>query len=294
MLRVHVSNFGTNTSLRTGTKKGQYYIEPHIHQFSEIVFVKEGSLQVTVEGTEEIANQGDMVFISSFRTHSLSASSDAEIWLCLFSSDFISDFKNEGDVYYIGERSVFTPSNLVRDLFVSRFIDAAENFFDYDISMFRSFRVGIYAVYEEYSRLVPNSTLLKHSEKHSVVSAILKYIYENFKNPISLASMARDLGYNPEYLSHALSVVEGMNFRLLVNTFRTERAKILLISTKRTIPDIASECGFSCERSFHRIFKSITGKTPGEYRTAWKTPVFDTGGGDPRYKTKIPAIFPNQ
>lgn len=286
MLRVHLTNFGMNTSLKCGTKKGQYYIEPHIHQFFEIVFIKEGILKVTVDGTEEIANQGDMAFISPFRTHSLSASPDAEIWICIFSSDFINDFEKEGDVYYDGKHSVFTPSNIVRDFFVSRFIDSAEEFFDYDISLFRSFRAAIYAIYEEYTRLVPNSALLKHSEKRSVIGTIFKYTYNNFKNPISLASMARELGYNPEYLSHALSLVEGMNYRLLVNTFRTEYAKSLLISTKRTIPDIAAECGFSCERSFHRAFKSITGKTPGEFRTTWKTPVFDTGKGDSRYKTK--------
>ena len=81
MLKVHASNFGMNAALRCSTKKGQYYVEPHIHQFSEIVFVKEGSLAATVDGKEELANKGDIVFISAFRTHTLSATPDAEIWI---------------------------------------------------------------------------------------------------------------------------------------------------------------------------------------------------------------------
>ena len=174
----------------------------------------------------------------------------------------------------------------MRDFFISRFVDSAEKFLEYDLSIFRSFRAGIYAVYEEYTRTVPSSTLLKHSEKRSVITTILKYIHQNFKDQISLTSMARELGYNPEYLSHAMSAVEGMNFRSLVNSFRTDYAKNLLISTKRTIPDIAAESGFSCERSFHRAFKAIFEKTPGEYRQDWKNPAFETGKGDPRYATK--------
>ena len=286
MLKIHASNFGMNTALRCSTKKGQYYVEPHIHQFSEIVFVKEGILKATVDGIEEVAKKGDIVFISAFRTHTLSATPDAEIWICIFSNNFITDFESEGDVYYMGERSVFTPSDIVRSFFVSRFIDSAENFFEYNPSVFRSFRAAIYAVYEEYTRTVPSATLPKHTEKRSVITTMLKYVHKNFKNEISLVTMARDLGYNPEYLSHALSAVEGMNFRSLVNSFRTDYAKNLLISTKRTIPDIAAESGFSCERSLHRAFKKVFGKTPGEYREDWKTPLFETGKGDPRYATK--------
>ncbi len=278
-----------NTALRCSTKKGQYYVEPHIHQFSEIVFVKEGTLRATVDGKEEEARKGDIAFINAFRTHTLLASPDAEIWICIFSNDFINDFKDEGDVYYTGERSVFTPSDIVRDFFTLRFIDSAENFLDYDVSLFRSCRAAIYAVYEEYTRLVPGSSLLQHTEKRSVIASILKYIHKNFKNKISLVTMARDLGYNPEYLSHAMSAVGGMNFRMLVNSFRVEYAKNMLITTKRKIPDIAAESGFSCERSFHRAFKSIFGKTPGEYREDWKKPTYETGKGVQKYPTKSQA-----
>ena len=57
-----------------------------------------------------------------------------------------------------------------------------------------------------------------------------------------------------------------MNFRTLLNSFRVERSKELLRKTQDKIIDIALECGFSCERSFHRAFLSIMGTTPGEYR----------------------------
>lgn len=286
MIRIHSSNFGINTALRCSTKKGQYYVEPHIHQFPEIVYVKEGYLHATVDGTEERAVAGDFVFISAFQTHTLTASTDAEIWICVFSNDFINDFKNEGDVYYIGERAVYTPSDLVREFFVTRFIDSSEQFLEYNISAFRSFRAGIYAVYEEYTRLVPKSTLPKRTEYRSVINQALKHLHKNFKSQISLVSVARELGYNPEYLSRALGAVEGINFRGLVNSFRIDHAKSLLISTKRTIPDISAECGYTSERSFHRAFKGITEKTPGEYRAEWKAPSFTTGMGDPRYATK--------
>ncbi len=286
MPTVHVSNFGFDTALRCSTKKGQYFIEPHLHQFSEIVYVKEGELSVTVDGIKETARKNDIVFIGAFRTHTLKSSPDAQIWICVFSNDFINDFMTKGDIYYTGERSVFTPSEMTREFFVSKFIDSAEKFLDYNAPVFRSMRAGIYAVYEEYTRLVPSLALPKNTEKRSVINQTLKHIYKNFKSPISLVSVARDLGYNPEYISHALSAIDGMNFRYLVNSFRVEYAKSLLLTSKRTIPDISEECGFASERSFHRVFKNIIGKTPGEYRSEWKKSSFITGKGDARYVTK--------
>jgi transcriptional regulator GlxA family with amidase domain len=40
----------------------------------------------------------------------------------------------------------------------------------------------------------------------------------------------------------------------------------LLRSTGLSMRVIASSCGFSCTRSFHRAFKRATGMTPHAYR----------------------------
>ena len=45
-------------------------------------------------------------------------------------------------------------------------------------------------------------------------------------------------------------------------------AEDYLLNSELAIPDIALRLGFSETTSFHRKFKAIKGKTPGEFRAS--------------------------
>ena len=290
MINIHSSNFGTESALRCATKKGAYYTEPHIHQFPEIVLVNGGTIDLTVDSRRETARAGDIAFIGSFQEHTIKGSEDADIWICVFSNDFIMDFNTRSDIHCVGERAVFTPSATLLSFLKSKIVDSGEKFIVFDQAVFRSLKAGIYAVYEEYTRIVPYSETYLKSDHQSTIRKIMIYLSNHFKEDVSLVSLAKDLGYNPEYLSHVISAIKDFNFRFLLNSFRVDHAKILLVSTKRTIPDVAAESGFSGERSFHRVFKSMVGKTPKEFRETYANPLFTTGKGDfepSKLKTKL-------
>ena len=94
---------------------------------------------------------------------------------------------------------------------------------------------------------------------------ILLYISKHYREPIKLDTLSHALGYTKGHLSHILSAIPGFNFNALVNSLRIELAKRYLTESDRRSLDIALEVGFSCERSFHRVFKQLTGMTPREY-----------------------------
>ena len=282
MIGVQVSNFGFESALRCTTKNGQYFIGEHIHQFSEMVLVRDGELEVTVDGKTETAKAGDIIFITPFRQHSFATPVYSKLWLAVFSNDFISDPGADSTMHYIGERSVFTPSRVLLDFLSDKLIDSSERFIIYDARIYRSMKAAIYAVYEEYTRTVPSSEPFLQSQS-SVIFKTLRHLSTHFKEKISLASVGKVLGYNPEYISHCLSEIKDMNFRYLLNSFRIDYAKNLLLSTKRTVEDIALESGFSSERSFHRTFYSMIGKTPGEYKRTWFS--------SPLYKSQSKSNF---
>ena len=79
-------------------------------------------------------------------------------------------------------------------------------------------------------------------------------------------SIGKALGYNPKYLSQCLSVLPEISFPTILNSLRVDYAKSLLLKSNFKIIDIAYECGFESEQSFHRAFLKIAGMTPGEYR----------------------------
>ena len=103
-----------------------------------------------------------------------------------------------------------------------------------------------------------------------MLSSILVYLSEHFKDKITLTDLSRALGYTKGYISHCLESIPNYNFNSLLNSLRIEYAKILLATTEMKSIDIAYESGFSCERSFHRAFKAFTGMAPREYSSKSK------------------------
>ena len=96
---------------------------------------------------------------------------------------------------------------------------------------------------------------------------VFSYLAENYADNVSLSQMAKTLGYNEKYLSHALHDLTGIHFRRLVSFYRINRAKKLLSSSKgMNISTIATMCGFNALNTFNREFKAIVGMTPREYQ----------------------------
>ncbi len=74
---------------------------------------------------------------------------------------------------------------------------------------------------------------------------------------------------NRSYLSGAIKKAYDKNFCQLVNTYRIEEAKKLILQKQAenySLDAIAYECGFGSLNSFMRIFKELEGITPGQYR----------------------------
>lgn len=74
----------------------------------------------------------------------------------------------------------------------------------------------------------------------------------------------------------SLAINEGMkvNFYELVNGFRVEEAKRLLLdpnSNNYTILSVGFEAGFNSKTTFNTVFKKFTGLTPTEYREKQKS-----------------------
>jgi AraC-like DNA-binding protein len=266
MITVQGTNFGTVNTVKCSTKIGKYNIDSHLHQFSEIVLVKNGSISITVDGRTETARQNDLIIVSPFQVHEFKTDIFCDIKLCLFSNDFISDFLPQDKIYTIGDRAVFTPSQKLLAFIDDKIPDTGEervHFTSPNDKSYRKIKAALYAIYEEYTESVSPS---KTDSRANVISRILMWMKQHYQEDITMSDVASALGYTDGYISHCIGGIGNMNFRTLLNSFRVEHAKELLHKTQNKIIDIALECGFSGERSFHRAFLAIMGTTPGEYR----------------------------
>jgi len=96
-------------------------------------------------------------------------------------------------------------------------------------------------------------------------------LYEDAE--LTLATLAIKLNVHPHDLSRIINAGLDKNFNDFVNEFRVREVARKMHDPafdKLTLLGIAYESGFNSQRTFNRVFKEITGKTPAEYKNSLK------------------------
>lgn len=89
------------------------------------------------------------------------------------------------------------------------------------------------------------------------------------ESDLTLAQLAQALGVSPHQLSQFLSQHMGLSFYDYVNGLRIDAVKATLArpqSARRSLLEIAMECGFGSKSTFNAVFKKSTGVSPTAYR----------------------------
>ncbi|WP_068675480.1 helix-turn-helix domain-containing protein [Oceanobacillus sp. Castelsardo] len=111
-----------------------------------------------------------------------------------------------------------------------------------------------------------NEQMLKSVQK------ALKYMYAHYMEDVSLETVAQHVNLSVNYFSTIFKETTGLSFIDYITYLRIEKAKILLMKLDYTIYKIADEIGYKSSRYFSRVFKSITGVTPTQYRNSILVP----------------------
>ena len=255
-IRIHKSNFGRGTAFSHHRHVERYVMPLHLHQFAEMVLVREGEIFVSVDGRTQRAAGGDFIFIQPFRPHRYFSQRVSDFTVYTFSPSLISDFldTNAGRV---GESAVFKASEASRILFEKRFLEAQ----DYSPYSIRSCIASMLCDYTAAVRMVDDE-----GEGRHVLIKLIEYLTASLSENPSLSEAASAIGYSANYLSHVVKKSLGFGYLSLLGLLRVEEAKTLLENTKKTSLEISMECGFGSERTFHRQFKRVTGTSPSDYR----------------------------
>lgn len=104
------------------------------------------------------------------------------------------------------------------------------------------------------------------SNAHWVIREMKLYARENFRNPIKLSDRAERYGYNEKYIGRLFKSTTDVSFSNYVNRLRLNHAKNLLLSTEKSIIEVALDSGFENVTYFNRCFKRELGLTPTEFR----------------------------
>ncbi|HEY8956273.1 AraC family transcriptional regulator [Chitinophaga sp.] len=100
---------------------------------------------------------------------------------------------------------------------------------------------------------------------------IISYIQLNLHHDLSVTHLAQKANLHTDYFSRLFHQHTGERPVKYLNEKRIERAQYLMVTTRMTFTEIAIQTGFENVFYFSKIFKKITGMSPGSYKKRMDT-----------------------
>lgn len=119
---------------------------------------------------------------------------------------------------------------------------------------------------KKYKMLSSTGYINSFKELHNTkIVRVYEHIMNNFKEDISLESVASLANMNPSAFSRYFKGIHKKTFTQYLNEVRVGYACKLLIEEKCSIAGVSFEAGFNNLSNFNRQFKSLKQMSPSEY-----------------------------
>lgn len=121
-------------------------------------------------------------------------------------------------------------------------------------------------VFERIAAQMRQARQARETVSDSMVTKAMEYVQTHYDQDLSLALLADLIGASEGQLSQAFKREIGLTFTDYLIGIRVDIAKELLRATDMKVTELAERMRYNNSQNFIRVFKRITGVTPGEFR----------------------------
>lgn len=249
----------------------------HHHDFAEFSFIMEGQGTETIDGTTFALAPGTARLLLPQQIHSLQGNADRplRLYCCMFDFNILLDSAVDLELGRVLLQAKGRRPSLCR--LEGRAAAEMQALCEGMQEEYRGASFGKNSAI--HARLV--QALLLHARALPLAAAddgeegagrrdleIIHYLNANFLRKVSLHDLAERFGLSESSVSQLIRKRLGCSFLDHLHALRLRRAASLLLTTDMSVLQLSEEAGFESVRTFTRLFKKWTGKTPVEYRRA--------------------------
>lgn len=130
-----------------------------------------------------------------------------------------------------------------------------------------SFLFFVYCQFKKWEKKRQKIIHFKPSEIEENDNDYIQFLSQNYANPeLSLDFISDHFSENPKEISKSIKEETDLTFKQLLNSFRMEEAKRLLVETDQRSSDVAFSIGYENVTHFNRVFKDYLSQSPSEFR----------------------------
>ena len=269
---------------RSFVNEGDILVYTHWHKEIEIIYVKEGNVNIGVNDVPIQLKRNDIYFINGGDVHYFLASPESERIVIQFDLSFFQDIS-----------SLEKTNKEMRNLFSS--IVQASSLWSQEVA--DQMRQLLMTVHEEnnerksgyryvikakmfemlaiLSREVPQNenwndqvreeiSSTKQMENLERLDKIFMYIEAHYQDTITLNDISAYMGFSSFYFTKFFKKNTGTTFIQFLTEYRLNKAKWILLNEDATVTEVAERTGFSSVKTFHHQFKDLMGISPLKYK----------------------------
>ncbi|GAA0591670.1 AraC family transcriptional regulator [Virgibacillus siamensis] len=239
----------------------------HSHHFTELFYIVKGQGSFVLPDHEIPVKENDLVIINPNVEHTEKSNwKDSLEYIALgvegFSFSHTDETESQMGLYtYQGEREDIL-------FYLNKLLDEIQNNnAEYEIICQNIIEILIVKL-KRGKQLTIEKAETRNINK---ATAFIKYyINQNYRDLLTLDTLAEAGHINKYYLAHTFKKDMGISPIEYLNKIRIREAKTLLDTTDYNIAEIAAITGFSSQSFFAQAFKRATSQTPTSYRRVSK------------------------
>jgi AraC-like DNA-binding protein len=243
------------------------------HNDLELLIVLNGEVEVCTNGISRILETDDMVIINSNMGHATLAHKPDSIAMVIhidpiFFKDYYKNIEFlTFDLWSTRETRNDKTFALIRAYLSKMILCFNKEEPEQKLLFESSFYSLLHTIISHFPpKEIQSAAFMLNQKKFNAIDKMIKYINKNYKKKITLDKLAKESGYNSNYVSQVFKSYLGINFYDYLTRIRLREATRELSQSENKILDIALENGFPDMKAFNSAFKENFGKSPTEYR----------------------------
>lgn len=240
--------------------------ELHWHREIELLLVLQGSIRVQIGDKTYTFGEGQICVVNSREIHS-TYSDDRDCIVIVMQLDM--DYCNSSYAKFDCIKFENSTTNDVTEIrkYMSKIVMELNKKREGYASLVSSYiKIIVVALVNTYNNEKIQGKDRVSSSDIDMLQQITTYINDNYKNQITLKSVADEFSFSHYYLSHYFKDKLGITFIDYVNNLKINSAVTQLVDTNDSMVKIAMDNGFPSSKSFGSLFKKRYGVTPQKYR----------------------------
>lgn len=233
---------------------------PHFHSALEVVYVRKGMMEATLNGKLHQIGEGELLLVPSYNVHRYVTPTQSDTLVLTVPMAYISSFQkvlnSKSFMLQHIENNAFTKE-------VGRCMQRCSSL-NRNAPGSMAIRGYIHVILALLTENIPMEDSGKQADD-ALVRKILTYLHDNYINPLSLKSIASEFGYSASRFSHIFNQHVGCSISEYINALRCRHAAAALLEGEDSVTQVAMGAGFNSMRTFYRAFIHVFGVTPSKY-----------------------------